>query len=147
MHAHLRVARPDPTRHRPAASSRATVARAPACALALAVAAPAFAAPNDERLGRSHGYPVSKAGNDNGGYCDEIVRVGSFTHRAEIPGPFRGKVNSLERAAHPLPRRKSGAEPAYRWSIDREQDLSVDDFVARRRIIRRPASAPRSGAA
>jgi CubicO group peptidase (beta-lactamase class C family) len=105
------------------------------CMLACSIASLALAAPDEEQLGKSQGYPVAKFGNNKDWYYDEIVRVGSFTHQAEIPGLFRGKVNTLERAPNPLALQKAAAEPAYRWSVDKERDLTVDDFLARQRIM------------
>ena len=52
----------------------------------LATALPVAAAPDEEKLGKSLGYPVAKFGNNKDWYHDESVRVGSFTHQAEIPG-------------------------------------------------------------
>jgi CubicO group peptidase (beta-lactamase class C family) len=120
---------------RSAAPSAATLAGLAACVLAFGLATLAFAAPDEEKLGKSQGYPVAKIGNNKDWYYDESVRVGSFTHQAEIPGLNNGKFNTLERSAHPLALPKVATEPAYRWSIDRERDLTVDDFLARQRIM------------
>ena len=121
---------------RPAAApSKSTFARVTACMLALGIASHACAAPDEEQLGKSQGYPVAKFGNNKDWYYDEIVRVGSFTHQAEIPGLFQGKVNTLARAPNPLALQKAINEPAFRWSIDKERDLTVDDFLARQRIM------------
>src|SRR4029453_11944906 len=53
----------------------------------------------------------------------------------EIPGLFQGKVNTLQRAPNPWALQKAASEPAYRWSIDKERDLTVDDYLARQRIM------------
>ena len=102
-------------------------------AVVLLVAASAVsAAPDEEKLGKASAYPVGNAGN---WYYDESVRVGSFTHQAEIPGIFRGKPNVLKRADVPMPLASAAREPAYRWSVDQARDLTVDDFLARQRIM------------
>lgn len=92
----------------------------------------AIAAPDEDRLGKAAGYPVGKPGT---WFFDESVRVGSFTHQAEIPGLYRGKVNVLDPSATPLPLTAAAREPDYRWSIDNTRDLTVDDFLARQRIM------------
>jgi CubicO group peptidase (beta-lactamase class C family) len=102
-----------------------------AAALAL-VAATALAAPDEDKLGKASGYPVGAAVN---WFFDESVRVGSFTHQAEIPGLYRGKVNVLQPAATPMPLRSASREPDYRWSVGNAHDLTVDDFLARQRIM------------
>jgi CubicO group peptidase (beta-lactamase class C family) len=106
-----------------------------AAALALGIAAPASAAPDEEKLGKSQGYPIGKIGNNKDWYYDESVRVGSFTHQAEIPGLYQGGVNVLQRADKPMPLAKAEREPDYRWSTGADRDLSVDDFLARQRIM------------
>jgi CubicO group peptidase (beta-lactamase class C family) len=98
----------------------------------IGAASSAWAAPDEDKLGKASGYPVGKAGN---WYYDESVRVGSFTHQAEIPGIFRGKPNVLQRADVPMPLTSAAREPDYRWNIDQARDLTVDDFLARQRIM------------
>lgn len=95
----------------------------------------AAAAPDEEKLGKSLGYPVAKFGNNKDWYYDESVRVASFTHQAEIPGLFQGKANVLAAAAVPLALPRAAREPDYRWQIGKEQGLTVDDFLARQRIM------------
>jgi len=106
-----------------------------AAVLALGIAAPAAAAPDEDRLGKSLGYPIAKIGNNKDWFYDESVRVGSFTHQAEIPGLFQGGVNVLRPSDKPMPLGKAGREPDYRWSTGADRDLSVDDFLARQRIM------------
>ena len=98
----------------------------------LLLASAAGAAPDEQLLGRDRGYPVGKPGN---WYYDESVRVGSFSHQAEIQGLFRGGQHTLARAATPMPLPSAAREPPYRWSIGQEHDLTVDDFLARQRIM------------
>jgi CubicO group peptidase (beta-lactamase class C family) len=92
----------------------------------------ALAAPDEDKLGKASGYPVGKAGN---WFYDESVRVGSFTHQAEIPGIYRGKANVLQPAQIPMPLATAAREPDYRWSVGDARDLTVDDFLARQRIM------------
>lgn len=98
----------------------------------LACAAAAPAAPDEERLGRDQGYPVGTAAT---WFFDESVRVGSFSHLSDIPGLFDGRTNTLQRAERPMPLPRAAQEPAYRWTIGKERQLSVDDFLARQRIM------------
>jgi CubicO group peptidase (beta-lactamase class C family) len=99
-----------------------------ACLLGLA-----WAAPDEEELGKSRGYPVGNASN---WYFDESVRVGSFTHQAEIPGLFRaGKPHVLRASDQVMQLRTAESAPDYRWSVDRSRDLTVDDYLARQRIM------------
>jgi len=93
----------------------------------------AWSAPDEAKLGKRLGYPVGKASN---WYFDESVRVGSFTHQAEIPGLFRaGKPHVLKASENVM--QLSIAEPApdYRWNVDQSHDLTVDDYLARQRIM------------
>jgi len=101
----------------------------------LAIALTAYAAPDEEKLGKSQGYPIAKFGNNKDWYYDESVRVGSFTHQAEIPGLFNGGVNVLKRSERPLKLEKAAREPDYRWSIRQEKNLTPADFLARQRIM------------
>lgn len=101
-------------------------------ALVLGTASIAFAAPDADKLGKARGYPPGNASN---WYWDESVRVGSFTHQAEIPGIFGGKVNVLHPSRSPMALPKAPREPAIRWRPKDGGDLSVDDFLARQRIM------------
>src|SRR5215204_256178 len=105
-----------------------------ALAAILALVAPliASAAPDEEKLGKSSGYPVGKAAN---WYYDESVRVGSFTHQAEIPGIFHGRVNVLLPSPKAMPLPKAAREPDFRWNRKDATGLSVDDYLARQRIM------------
>jgi CubicO group peptidase (beta-lactamase class C family) len=99
---------------------------------ALLMGAAALAAPDEDRLGKAQGYPV---GNAASWYWDEGVRVGSFTHEAEIPGIFHGKVHVLQPSPNPMSLPTAKREPAIRWTIKDSGELSVDDFLARQRIM------------
>jgi CubicO group peptidase (beta-lactamase class C family) len=102
------------------------------CIVAALVAASAAAAPDEDKLGKAAGYPV---GTPFSWFFDESVRVGSFTHQAEIPGIYRGTVNALQPAATPMPLPRASSEPSYRWSVREEKNLTVDDYLARQRIM------------
>ncbi len=88
-------------------------------------------APDEEELGKARNYPVGNASNWE---ADEFVRVGSFTHQAEIPGLFRGGVNVLQPSDRPWILRVSRQEPDYRWTIDQSRELTVNDYLARQRV-------------
>ena len=102
--------------------------------LALNLGSIAAAAPDEQKLGKDSGYPVGKAAKRNW-LDDESMRVGSFTHQAEIAGFYNGKPNVLQRADKPMLLAKAAQEPDYRWDIDQTRDLSVDDYLARQRIM------------
>jgi hypothetical protein len=95
-------------------------------------AATAVSAPGEDKLGKAAGDPVGNAGD---WYYDESVRVGSFTHQAEIPGIDRGKPNVLKPADVPIPLVSAAREPEYRRSVDQARDITGDDFLARQRVM------------
>jgi CubicO group peptidase (beta-lactamase class C family) len=92
------------------------------------------AAPDEQRLGKDSGYPVGKAARSSW-LDDESMRVGSFTHQGEIPGFYSGKANVLHRADKPMPLPNAAQEPDYRWNVGQARGLSVDDYLARQRIM------------
>ena len=92
----------------------------------------ALAAPDEEALCKSRGYPVGTARN---WFFDECVRVGSFTHHAEIPGIFGGWVNTMQPAATPLALEKADKEPGYRWAVAGQSGLSMEDYLQRQRVM------------
>lgn len=97
------------------------------------ICATALAAPDEVLLGRDLGYPVGRAAGSDWERNDG-VRVGSFTHQAEIPGLYGGKANELAPAERPMPLRVAATEPAYRWGTGGERGLTVDDYLARQRV-------------
>ena len=99
---------------------------------ALIFSALAHAAPDEEKLGKARGYPV---GNASTWFFDESVRVGSFTAQGEIHGISGGSVNTLAPSSSPMPLRRANEETRYRWAVGTEKDLSVDDYLARQRIM------------
>jgi CubicO group peptidase (beta-lactamase class C family) len=101
--------------------------------LLLAVSlAPAFAAPDEEKLGKAQGYPV---GNARNWFYDESVRVGSFSNQGEIEGIFGGKANVLAASSAPMPLTKAEQEPRIRWGLDNWKNLGVDQYLAHERIM------------
>lgn len=103
-----------------------------ATVIAVSLASVVQAAPDEEKLGKSKGYPIGKASN---WYYDEAARVGSFTHEAEIPGIFRGKPNFLKASKNVMPLPKPAEEPPFRWNGPDKIGLTVDDFLDRQRIM------------
>jgi CubicO group peptidase (beta-lactamase class C family) len=83
--------------------------------------ASARAAPDEELLGKSLGYPV---GTRTTWFYDERVRVGSFSHLDSIL-PHR----RLPRTDRPRELPVAATPPAYTY-----QGRTIDDFLARRRI-------------
>jgi len=63
------------------------------------------------------------------------VRVGSFTHQAEIKGIFRGRPNVLRPSSRPMPRSGTAQEPDIRWNANDARGLTVDNDLARQRIM------------
>jgi CubicO group peptidase (beta-lactamase class C family) len=93
---------------------------------------PAFAAPDEEKLGKAQGYPV---GNARNWFYDESVRVGSFSNQGEIEGIFGGKANVLAASSAPMPLTKAEQEPRIRWGLDNWKNLGVDQYLAHERIM------------
>ncbi|MBN8215971.1 MAG: serine hydrolase [Spirochaetes bacterium] len=103
-----------------------------ACFPILVACVVAWAAPDEERLGKSKGYPVGTAST---WFFDESVRVGSFTALADTPGIAGGSVHELAPSSNPLPLPRAAAEPPYRWELGAEQCLVIDDILSRQRIM------------
>ncbi len=91
----------------------------------MVAAAPAFAAPDEELLGKSKGYPV---GTRATWFYDESVRVGSFSHLDRIL-PY----NTLAKAATPSPLPAAASPPKLEYRFD-ERTLAVEDFLKRQRV-------------
>jgi len=90
------------------------------------------AAPDEDKLGKASGYPM---GTPRTWFVDESVRVGSFTHQADIAGLFNGNANELKASSKPMPFGKVDKETDYRWAIDQQRGLNVDDYLARQRTM------------
>lgn len=114
------------------ATGASHVTRALVSLLLATLAASAAAGPDEDKLGKALGYPVGTA---KSWFYDESVRVGSFTAQAEIPGIFGGKANVLAASATPMPLPHAEREPALRWTADRRSKLTVDDYLARQRVM------------
>ncbi len=100
--------------------------------LVLTFACAADAAPDEDRLGKQRGYPAGTAAT---WFFDESLRVGSFTSQGEIPGLFAGKSNVLAPGNTPMPLPHIEREPPIRWSVDQVSNLSIDDYLARQRVM------------
>lgn len=101
--------------------------------LLVIMAASAIAAPDEELLGKSKGYPVGTAAN---WYFDESVRVGSFTHQDQVPNLYGGKPNEVLAGGVVMPLPKADKEPwGFRWRVGNQGGLTVDDFLNRQRIM------------
>lgn len=95
-----------------------------ACFLA-ALAVPAFAAPDEELLGKAKGYPIGTRAN---WFFDEGVRVGSFSHLDEILPHY-----TLNKASSPLPLAKAAAEAKLGYRFDNKA-WTLEDFLAHQRV-------------
>jgi CubicO group peptidase (beta-lactamase class C family) len=88
----------------------------------------AHAETNESALCKAQGYPVGTART---WFMEPCVRVGSFSHHAEIPGIFGGVANVMQAATAPLALPKVLQEPAFRWKADGQSSLTVDDYLGR----------------
>jgi CubicO group peptidase (beta-lactamase class C family) len=86
---------------------------------------PAHAAPDEELLGKSAGYPI---GTPSTWFLGEHVRVGSFSHLDEIL-----PHHTLKRSAVPLPLPKATNVPDIRYRFE-EKDNTLDDFLNHQRV-------------
>ncbi len=91
----------------------------------LALGLPAYAAPDEELLGKARGYPV---GTPQNWFYDETVRVGSFSHMDSfLPHRWIRKAD----APSALPKAASGPDYTYRFDYETR---TLADFLARRRV-------------
>jgi CubicO group peptidase (beta-lactamase class C family) len=95
------------------------------CAVLVALAVPAGAAPDEDVLGKAAGYPVGKPAN---WFFDEGVRVGSFSRLDSFLPHY-----TLQKAASPLPLRKAANDPKLSYRFEK-QSYSLDDFLAHQRV-------------
>lgn len=91
----------------------------------LAPAVPATAAPDEELLGKSAGYPVGTRAN---WYFDESVRVGSFSNVDKILPHY-----TLKKSATPLPLPTAATAPKIEYRFEK-QTFGLDDFLAHQRV-------------
>ncbi|MBX3503108.1 MAG: serine hydrolase [Alphaproteobacteria bacterium] len=92
---------------------------------AMVLSLPAHAAPDEELLGKSRGYPIGTRSN---WFYDETVRVGSFSHMDSI---LPHRVIAKSDTPRPLPR--AAKEQDYTYTFD-HATRTIEDFLARRRI-------------
>ena len=104
---------------------RRTMILLPVLAL-LAQSFAAQAAPDEELLGKSSGYPL---GTPQTWFFGEHVRVGSFSHLDEIL-PHHALTKSV--TPLPLPKAANAPDISYRFE---ERDNSLDDFLAHQRVM------------
>lgn len=95
------------------------------CVALVVLALSAAAAPDEERLGKSAGYPI---GTRASWFFDESVRVGSFSNLDKLLPHY-----TLERAASPLPLPTAARPPKFEYRFE-NQTHTLDDFLARQRI-------------
>lgn len=103
---------------------RRVMVLAPLLAL-LAHAISAQAAPDEELLGKSAGYPI---GTRATWFYDERVRVGSFSRLDEIL-----PHNTLQKSAAPMPLPKAADAPDIGYRFE-GRDYSLDDFLRHQRV-------------
>ena len=95
------------------------------CAVLLALAAPACAAPDEDLLGKAAGYPIGRPAN---WFFDESVRVGSFSHLDRL-----FPHHSLTKAVSPLPLPVADNTPGIEYRYE-NQTRTLEDFLARQRV-------------
>ena len=93
-------------------------------AAATCVAGAALAAPDEELLGKSRGYPMGTRLN---WFSEETVRVGSFSNLDKLL-----PHHVLTRAPTPLALTRAAAEPPLRYTFG-GRSLSIDDYLAHQR--------------
>jgi CubicO group peptidase (beta-lactamase class C family) len=94
------------------------------CLALLALAFPAVAAPDEEQLGKSAGYPIGGRFN---WFYDESVRVGSFSNLDRL------LPHNTLKAATPLPLPAAADQPGIEYRFE-NRTLKLDDFLARQRV-------------
>jgi CubicO group peptidase (beta-lactamase class C family) len=95
------------------------------CAALVALALPAAAAPDEQLLGKSAGYPVGTLTN---WFYDESVRVGSFSNLDRLLEHY-----TLKKAASPLPLPAATDPPKIEYRFE-DRSLTLDDFLAHQRV-------------
>lgn len=95
------------------------------CAALLALTLPAAAAPDEELLGKSAGYPV---GTPRNWFYEESVRVGSFSRLDRILPHY-----TLKKSASLLPLPAAPDTPKFEYRFE-DRTRTLEDFLARQRI-------------
>ena len=90
----------------------------------LMLACPALAAPDEQQLGKTAGYPIGTRGS---WFYDESVRVGSFSNLDKILVHY-----TLNKSASPLPL-PAAADPKIEYRFE-NATWTLDDFLAHQRV-------------
>jgi hypothetical protein len=85
------------------------------CAVLVALAFPAGAAPDEDLLGKAAGYPI---GTRATWYYDESVRVGSFSNVDKILPHY-----TLAKSPTPLPLAAASAEPKIEYRFEKQRAI------------------------
>src|SRR5258708_5693409 len=89
------------------------------CGLGVAAAA----APDEELLGKSRGYPMGTRAN---WYDDQAVRVGWYTNLDKL---FPGQHHVLRKADAPSPLPRAAPEPMLKYRFQGRNN-TIDDYLA-----------------
>ena len=95
------------------------------CAVLVALAFPAGAAPDEDLLGKAAGSPIGPRAN---WFYDEGVRVGSFSNADKILPHY-----TLAKSTTPLLLSTTAAASKIEYRFE-NQSYSLDDFLARQRV-------------
>ena len=95
------------------------------CAVLVALAVPAGAAPDEDLLGKAAGYPIGTRAN---WFYDESVRVGSFSNVDRILPHY-----TLAKSPTPLRLPAMATEQTIGYRFE-NKDYSLDDFLAHQRV-------------
>jgi CubicO group peptidase (beta-lactamase class C family) len=95
------------------------------CAALLALTFPAAAAPDEQQLGKSAGYPIGTRAN---WYNEESVRVGSFSNLDRILPHY-----TLEKAVSPLSLPRAASEPRIEYRFA-QRNYGIDEFLVLQRV-------------
>ena len=87
----------------------------------------AIAAPDEELLGKSKGYPMGTRAN---WYIDDSVRVGSYTNLDKL---FPNQYHVLPKAENPSSLNNVAADPALQYRFGGRIN-TIDDYLARQRV-------------
>jgi CubicO group peptidase (beta-lactamase class C family) len=97
------------------------------CTASLSCVPFAVAAPDEELLGKSKGYPMGTRAN---WYTDDAVRVGSYTNLDKL---FPNQFHVLHKAENPSPLNKVAAEPLLQYRFGGRLN-TIDDYLAHQRV-------------
>ena len=106
-------------------SLKTVLARLVFAAGACAVCVGALAAPDEELLGKSRGYPMGSRGS---WFFDETVRVGAFSNVDKLFAH-----HTLPKAATASPLKRVAAEPAITYRFNGQQS-TLDQYLANQRV-------------